>query len=107
MEDTRSRSGSAETKAGRVTSRTLCAASGKFGILLVALVALMASTPLIITGPVRNGVLTLFTGAVLIAGLHAARPGIRLLAIGLALAMADFAIGRCAAALRLKRNGSS
>jgi hypothetical protein len=76
----------------------LRAAGGKFGILLVALVALMAAAPLIISGPVWNAALSLFTGAVLIASLHAARPGAKAVAVGLALALADFAIGRCAAA---------
>ena len=38
--------------------------------------------------------LALFTGAVLVASLHAARPGGSPMAIGLALALADFLIGR-------------
>jgi hypothetical protein len=80
----------------RPRSKVLRVAGGKFGILLVALVALMAFTPLIIEGPVWNVVLTLFTGAVLVASLHAARPGGRPLAFGFALALADFVIGRCA-----------
>jgi len=62
---------------------------------LVALVALMTAAPLIITSPVSDAVLTLFTGAVLVAGLHAARPGGKAMAVGLALALADFLIGRC------------
>jgi hypothetical protein len=43
-------------------------------------------------------VLTLFTGAVLVASLHAARPGGKSVAVGLALALADLGIGRCAVA---------
>jgi hypothetical protein len=82
----------------RPRSRVLRAAGGKFGTLLVALVALMAATPLIIAGPVWNAVLALFTGAVLVAGLHAARPGGKAVAVGLALALADFGIGRCTVA---------
>jgi hypothetical protein len=80
--------------AARWTSRLLSAAEGKFGLLLVALVALMGAAPLI-PSPVSEAVLTLFTGAVLVASLHAARPGGRPMAVGLALALADFLIGRC------------
>jgi hypothetical protein len=79
-------------------SKVLRAAGGKFGFLLVALVALMAASPLIIEGPVWNVLLTLFTGAVLVASLHAARPGGRAVSFGFALALADFGIGRCAVA---------
>jgi hypothetical protein len=74
----------------------LSAAGGKFGLLLVALVALMGVAPLI-PSPMSEAVLTLFTGAVLVASLHAARPGGRPMAVGLALALADFLIGRCTA----------
>jgi hypothetical protein len=81
--------------AERWTSRWLSAAGGKFGLLLVALVALMAAAPLITASPVSDAVLTLFTGAVLVASLHAARAGGRPMAVGLALALADFLIGRC------------
>jgi hypothetical protein len=81
--------------AERWTSRWLGAAGGKFGLLLVALVALMAAAPLIIASPVANAVLPLFTGAVLVASLHAARPGGKPMAVGLALALAEFLIGRC------------
>jgi hypothetical protein len=52
----------------------LGAAEGKFGLLLVALVALMGTAPLI-PSPRNEAVLSLFTGAVLVASLHAARPG--------------------------------
>ena len=80
--------------AARWTSRLLSAAEGKFGLLLVALVALMGAAPLI-PSPASHAVLTLFTGTVLVASLHAARPGGRPVAVGLALALADFLIGRC------------
>lgn len=80
--------------AARRTSRLLGAAGGKFGPLLLALVALMGAAPLI-PSPVSEAVLTLFTGAVLVASLHAARPGGRPVAIGFALALADLLIGRC------------
>ncbi len=68
---------------------------GKFGVLLVALVALMAAAPLIIAGPVSDVVLRLFTGAILVASLHAARPGGKAMAVGVALALADLVLGRC------------
>ncbi|HZW34784.1 MAG TPA: hypothetical protein VFF52_28935 [Isosphaeraceae bacterium] len=80
--------------AARWTSRLRSAAEGKFGLLLVALVALMGAAPLI-PSSVRDAVLTLFTGAVLVASLHAARPGGRPTVVGLALALADCLIGRC------------
>jgi hypothetical protein len=41
-----------------------------------------------------HAVLALFTGAVLVASLHAARPGGKSVVVGLALALADFLIGR-------------
>jgi hypothetical protein len=75
----------------------LSAVEGKFGILLAALVALMAAAPLIAARPGSDAVLTLFTGAVLVASLHAARPGRKPVAVGVALALADFLIGRCTA----------
>ena len=81
--------------AAQWTSRLLSAAEGKFGILLVALVALMGAAPLIGARPGSDAVLTLFTGAVLVASLHAARPGGKAVAVGLALALTDFGIGRC------------
>jgi hypothetical protein len=83
--------------AGGWSSRLLAAAGGKFGVLLVALVALMAAAPLIVAGPVSDAVLRLFTGAVLVASLHAARPGGKPVVVGLALALADLLIGRCTA----------
>jgi hypothetical protein len=76
----------------------LASASGKFGLLLIATIALMAATPLINAGPPWSIVLALVTESVLVAGLHAARPGGRAIAVGLGLAVADFAIGRCAVA---------
>jgi hypothetical protein len=60
--------------AARWTSRLLSAAEGKFRLLLVVLVGLMGAAPLI-PSPVSEAVLTLFTEAVLVASLHAARPG--------------------------------
>jgi hypothetical protein len=83
--------------AARWTSRWLSAADGKFGLLLVALVALMGVAPLISDRPASDAVLALFTGAVLVASLHAARPGRKPVVVGLALALADFLIGGCTA----------
>lgn len=83
-------------RAGRWTSRLLSAAAGKFGLLVVALVALMGAAPLI-PSAASHAVLALFTGAVLVASLHAARPGGKPVVVGLALALADLLIGRCTA----------
>jgi hypothetical protein len=80
-------------RAARRASRLPSAAAGKFGLLVAALVALMAAAPLI-PSAASHAVLALFTGAVLVASLHAARPGRSPMTIGLALALADFLIGR-------------
>ena len=80
----------------RWIARSLGAAGGRFGLLLVALVALMAAAPLIVTRPMSDAVLAVFTGSVLLAGLHAARSGGKPVAVGLALALADFLVGRLA-----------
>ena len=78
----------------RRTSRLTSKAGGKFGLLLVALVALMAAAPLILASPVSDAVLKLFTGAVLVASVYAARPGGKPMVVGLALALADLLIWR-------------
>ncbi len=80
-------------RAARWASRLLSAAAGKFGLLVAALVALMGAAPLI-PSAASHAVLALFTGAVLVASLHAARPGGKPVVVGLALALADFLIGR-------------
>jgi hypothetical protein len=67
---------------------------GKFGFLLIAVVALLLSAPLIAEGWGWNLLLNLFASAVLVAGLQAARPGRRSLRIGLILAATDLIIGR-------------
>ena len=78
----------------RKRSRVFKAAGGKFGYLLVALIALLLSAPLIVEGWTWNLVLGLLAGAVLVASLQAARPGRRSLVIGLALAATDLGVGR-------------
>src|SRR5690349_17943219 len=55
----------------------------------------MGAAPLI-PSAASHAVLAVFTGAVLVASLHAARPGSRAMVVGLALALADFLIGRFA-----------
>ena len=65
---------SAAGRAAQWASRLLSAAAGKFGLLGVALVALMGAAPLI-PSAASHAVLALFTGAVLVVSLHAARPG--------------------------------
>ena len=83
-----------ERTIARAGFRLLHALSGKFGYLLIALVALLLSAPLIVEGWTWNLGLGLFASAVLVAGLYAARPRRRTLAIGLILASADLTIGR-------------
>jgi hypothetical protein len=63
---------------------------------LVALIALLACAPLIGERPAGHIAFALVADAVLVASLHAARPGGITLAVGLLLAVADFAIGRLA-----------
>jgi hypothetical protein len=77
-------------------SKLLRAAERKFGILLVTSIALLASAPLIVDTPAGHIAFALFADAVLVASLHAARPGGSTLAFGVLLAVADFAIGRLA-----------
>jgi hypothetical protein len=72
----------------------LRAVSGKFGHLLLALVALLVSSPMIVEGGLWDLLLRLFASAVLVASLQAARPGRRSLWIGLGLAVVDLVIGR-------------
>ncbi len=74
----------------------LSAASGKFGLLLVALVALILLSPLLIQNERWVAATGLCSASVLVAGLHAAKPGRGILALGLALALLDFGIGRLA-----------
>ncbi|MBV8126734.1 MAG: hypothetical protein JO114_03605 [Planctomycetaceae bacterium] len=77
----------------------LRAASGKFGLLLVALVALILLSPLLIQNERWAAATSLCSASVLVAGLHAAKPGRGILALGLALALLDFGIGRLAMSL--------
>jgi hypothetical protein len=79
---------------GRERSRLLGAAQGKFGYLLLALIAFLATAPVIPESHARKLVLAGFGGCLLIAGLHAARPGKRSLIVGLVVAVVEFAIGR-------------
>jgi hypothetical protein len=67
---------------------------GKYGFLLVALVALMLATPLIVEGRAVTIGMAVLTSAVLVAGLLAARPGVRSLVIGVLLALVDVGAGR-------------
>jgi hypothetical protein len=77
-------------------SRLLRADGGKFGILLFALITLLACAPLISHWPAGHIVFALLADTVLVASLHAARPSGRTVAVGVLLAVADFAIGRLA-----------
>jgi hypothetical protein len=78
----------------RAESWLLRAVGGKFGYLLGALIALLLSSPLSAEGRGWNLLLRLFASVVLVASLHAARPGSRAVSIGVALALTDLAIGR-------------
>jgi hypothetical protein len=90
----RATTGVTETMPAR--SRFFRAAGRKFGILLVALIALLASAPLVVDRPAGHIVFALVADTVLVVSLHAARPAGSTLAVGLLLAVADFVIGRLA-----------
>lgn len=77
----------------RVHSRLLRAAHGKFGYLLVALLATIVAAPIITTGFPAQLMLAAMAGTVLIAGLYAARPQKSSLVIGVVLAGIDLGIG--------------
>jgi hypothetical protein len=81
----------------RAKSTLLRAAGGPFGILLVAVVALLTSAPLLVATTGGDVALNLLAGTVLVASLHAARPGGKAVAFGLAMALADFGVGRLVA----------
>lgn len=81
----------------RLRSSIGWAGERKFGILLLALIALMATAPIVFESGSGNVALSLFVDGVLVASLHAARPGRRPVVIGLVLALADFAIGQLVA----------
>lgn len=70
---------------------------GKFGVLLIALVVLLVSSPVLVEKPTQRIALVLFGDAVLIASLHAARPGGKPVVVGLILSLIDFTIGRLVA----------
>jgi hypothetical protein len=72
----------------------LGAARGKFGYLLVALIALLMTAPVMSQSWAWRSVLTSFVAGVLIAGLYAVRPGRPALIAGGLVAAAEFAIGR-------------
>ncbi|QEH38226.1 hypothetical protein OJF2_68240 [Aquisphaera giovannonii] len=82
--------------------RRLHATIGKFGILFLAIVALFVATPQLIAGRGHVAILGVLTGAVLVAGLYAASPGLSSILLGLALAVGDFAVGRFAFAVDLR-----
>ena len=79
---------------GRERSRLLGAARGKFGYLLLALIVFLATAPVIADSHAWKLVLAGFGSGVLIAGLHAARPGKRALIVGLVVAAVELGIGR-------------
>jgi len=89
------------TETGRARVHLFRAAGGKFGYLLVALIALLLSAPLLVEGRIWNLGLKLFASAVLVASLYAARPGRRSLTLGLILAAIDLGVGQVAMGIDL------
>jgi hypothetical protein len=73
-------------------------AAQHFGVLLIALVLLLVLLPLLEVRPYWDVVVPAAADLVLIACLYAARPGGALIRVGVALAVADFAIGWIASA---------
>ncbi|WP_165224923.1 hypothetical protein [Aquisphaera insulae] len=82
--------------------RRLHATIGKFGILFLAIVVLFLVTPAIVGGLGNLAILSISTGAVLVASLYAARPERSAIVLGLVLAVADFLVGRLALYFDLK-----
>lgn len=78
----------------RRRSRLLGAARGKFGYLLLALIAFLATAPVIVDAYGWQLVLAGFGSGVIVAGLHAARPGRLTLVVGVIVAAVEYAIGR-------------
>jgi len=81
----------------RSRSRLLGAARGKFGYLLVALIALLATAPVMAEGWIWRLIILAFVAGVLVASLYAVRPGRGSLIAGALLAAVEFTIGRLAA----------
>ena len=80
----------------RAESLFFRAIGGRFGYLLITLIAFLLSTPLMTVGGGWSIFLGLFASAVLIASLQAAHPGRRSLVIGVVLAATDLGMGRIA-----------
>jgi hypothetical protein len=76
--------------------RLLKTAHGKYGTLLLALLALLVTAPVISESQGWRVVLGLLAPCVIVAGLVAARPGRGTLVLGLMLAAADIGIGQAA-----------
>lgn len=76
--------------------KLLRAAHGKYGTLLLALLALLVTAPVMSEGQAWRIVLSLLAACLIVAGLVAARPGRNSLVLGLILAAIDFGIGQVA-----------
>jgi hypothetical protein len=76
--------------------RVYHAAKGKFGYLLIALLVLLLTAPLVTEGMLWTIVLSVFATMLLVAALHAVKPGRFSLILGVTLAAVDFGIGRIA-----------
>jgi hypothetical protein len=79
-------------------SKLLGATRGKFGYLLVALIALLVTAPVMAEGWAWRALITSFVAGVLMAGLYVVRPGRPSLIAGAILAAVEFTIGRFAVA---------
>ncbi|HKM53628.1 MAG TPA: hypothetical protein VJY33_09455 [Isosphaeraceae bacterium] len=77
--------------------RLVKAAHGKYGTLLLALLALIITAPVVNESQAWRIVLSFIAACVIVAGLVAARPGRGTLVLGLILAASDFGIGELAA----------
>lgn len=66
----------------------------RFRYLLAALVTLLLTSPAVVDGRGWRVALGASAGAVLVASLHAAKPGRRVVAVGVALAAVDLAVGQ-------------
>jgi hypothetical protein len=77
--------------------RLVKAAHGKYGTLLLALLALLVTAPVVNESQAWRIVLSLLAACVIVAGLVAARPGRGTLVLGLILAALDFGIGQLTA----------
>ncbi|HEU5117692.1 MAG TPA: potassium channel family protein [Isosphaeraceae bacterium] len=78
----------------RARLRSSMAFDGRYGRLLVALIAVIALAPLVVQGWAWKLVLAVLASAILVTGLYAVRPTRPMLHLGLLLASVDISIGQ-------------